>query len=419
MAEVAVEKKALIEGERPIFNASYGKLMMWFFLVSDAFTFSALLITYGALRISNTTEGFAWSNPEFVFTHVPILYEAFHVNAPLVFVGIMTFVLIVSSVTMVLAVEAGHRKARKEVGKYVFYTIIGGAAFLSCQAYEWYHFIVGTADGAHIAEVSQLRALEEQRNIPRFDELVMVQLMPVHEGDAHGENDHEVTALKVRGTNGATITNAAHIEKILDEASHQHAGTYMLSKKEALLLNIPALNSGDDVVVVYPVRGEEADIVDPKAKKVIGYRLNTGYPINEPDFIASILENIPPRHVDGEKWNRLNEAEKVRIKNWDALSEGEKAQIHEQEKWNLTDGGANMKANEYGPPDFAALFFFVTGFHGTHVLSGVVLLIVLFLNVVKGTYDRRGHYEMTEKVGLYWHFVDLVWVFVFTFFYLV
>ena len=35
------------------------------------------------------------------------------------------------------------------------------------------------------------------------------------------------------------------------------------------------------------------------------------------------------------------------------------------------------------------------------------------------TYDKRGHYEMIEKVGLYWHFVDLVWVFVFTFFYLV
>jgi cytochrome c oxidase subunit 3 len=80
--------------------------------------------------------------------------------------------------------------------------------------------------------------------------------------------------------------------------------------------------------------------------------------------------------------------------------------------------GANMTTNEYGVPQFANYFFFITGFHGTHVFSGVVLNFIIFLNVLKGTYQKRGHYEMVEKVGLYWHFVDLVWVFVFTFFYL-
>jgi cytochrome c oxidase subunit 3 len=395
MAEVAVDKKALIEGERPVFKASYGKLMMWFFLVSDAFTFSALLITYGALRISNVTEGYAWSNPENVFTHMPILYEVFHVEAPLAFVGLMTFVLIISSVTMVLAVEAGHRKSRKEVAKYVLLTIFGGATFLGCQAYEWYHFILGTKDGAHIAEVSQLDGLGS-RKIPGLEDLVMVQMMPTL-----GDDGHEVTALEVR--DGATITNENHIEKILDEASHQHAGTYMISKKEAQLLNIPALTSGTDVVVAYPVRQANPDIKETKRKKVREYRLNNGYPIREPMVVRAIDNNV--LEVDEEDRTQMSTAQL--------------ASLEESEKWNLTDGGANLKANEYGPPDFAGLFFFVTGFHGTHVFSGVVLLVILYLNVVKGTYDRRGHYEMTEKIGLYWHFVDLVWVFVFTFFYLV
>ena len=89
----------------------------------------------------------------------------------------------------------------------------------------------------------------------------------------------------------------------------------------------------------------------------------------------------------------------------------------------LADGtrvfGANLTMNQYGPPLFADLFFFITGFHGTHVFSGVVLLIMIFTNTVNGVYHKRGHYEMVEKVGLYWHFVDLVWVFVFTFFYLI
>jgi cytochrome c oxidase subunit 3 len=81
--------------------------------------------------------------------------------------------------------------------------------------------------------------------------------------------------------------------------------------------------------------------------------------------------------------------------------------------------GANLVMNEYGPPLFADLFFFITGFHGTHVLSGVVLNVIIFYQASVGVFERRGHYEMVEKVGLYWHFVDLVWVFVFTFFYLV
>ena len=81
--------------------------------------------------------------------------------------------------------------------------------------------------------------------------------------------------------------------------------------------------------------------------------------------------------------------------------------------------GANLINNEYGQGLFADYFFFITGFHGFHVFSGVIFLLIILINVIKGTYEKRGHYEMVEKVGLYWHFVDLVWVFVFTFFYLV
>jgi cytochrome c oxidase subunit 3 len=81
--------------------------------------------------------------------------------------------------------------------------------------------------------------------------------------------------------------------------------------------------------------------------------------------------------------------------------------------------GANLVRNEYGSKLFADFFFFITGFHGFHVFSGVIINIIIFLNVIVGTYEKRRNYEMVEKVGLYWHFVDLVWVFVFTVFYLV
>ena len=81
--------------------------------------------------------------------------------------------------------------------------------------------------------------------------------------------------------------------------------------------------------------------------------------------------------------------------------------------------GANLVRNEYGSKLFADFFFFITGFHGFHVFSGVIINIIIFFNVLVGTYEKRKSYEMVEKVGLYWHFVDLVWVFVFTVFYLV
>ena len=359
MADVSVDKKALIEGERPLFKASYGKLMMWFFLVSDAFTFSALLIAYGALRVSSVSEGLAWAKPEEVFTHFPLLYEFFHKDSPLVFVGLMTFILILSSVTMVLAVEAGHRKSKKEVAKWVRFTIIGGVAFLSCQAYEWYHFILGTTDGAYLVDARSFDGI----NVPGLDELSYVVMEPVGGEEGHGTP----TALKLK--DGSSITNPDYVKGILKRSSHWHSGVYAIPFKEAAKLNIPGLTRTQSVVV-YPVFDNTGEAV--------GVRLNNGYPINDKKKVDAMIKTAA-----------------------------------------TTDGGANLMANEYGPPAFADLFFFVTGFHGTHVASGVVLLIILLLNVNKGTYEKRGHYEMTEKVGLYWHFVDLVWVFVFTFFYLV
>jgi len=72
-----------------------------------------------------------------------------------------------------------------------------------------------------------------------------------------------------------------------------------------------------------------------------------------------------------------------------------------------------------GPVAFGGYFFGITGFHGFHVFSGVVINIIMLVMAQTGVFERRGHYLMIEKAGLYWHFVDLVWVFVFLCFYLV
>ena len=209
-------------GKSP-FNVEYGKLMMWYFLMSDSFTFGAFLISYGSIRFA--TNG--WPNPNEVFKAFPFFGET---NLPLVFVSLMTFILIMSSVTMVLAVAAGHSSDRKKVTFYMILTILGGLAFLGCQAWEWTHL--------------------------------------------HGE---------------------------------------------------------------------------------------------------------------GAWWGR-----------------------------NPFPNADMSKATT----NFTNFFFTITGFHGFHVFSGVIINICMLIKNLRGDFVRKGSYLMIEKAGLYWHFVDLVWVFVFTCFYL-
>lgn len=211
-------------GKSPV-SVEYGKIMMWLFLVSDSFTFTGFLLVYAAQRVAQVT----WPDPDIIFQSVPFITDS---GAPLVFVGIMTFILIMSSVTMVLAVEAGHRNSKKEVVTWMVLTIIGGLTFLGCQAMEWTHLY--------------------------------------------------------------------------------HSGFWF----------------GD----------------------------------------------IPDTYLG---------------------------------------------AQERGATMFSSAFFAITGFHGFHVSVGIILNTIILIMTLCNVFERRGTYLMIEKVGLYWHFVDLVWVFVFTFFYLV
>jgi len=91
--------------------------------------------------------------------------------------------------------------------------------------------------------------------------------------------------------------------------------------------------------------------------------------------------------------------------------------------------GVRPWGNPFGAPQFGSIFFLVTGFHGTHVSIGVIFLFIVARKVWRGDYEtesasrgyftsRKGRYEIVEITGLYWHFVDLVWVFIFAFFYL-
>ncbi len=313
-------------GAKP-FGASYGKMMMWFFILSDALTFSGFLAAYGLTRFKFID---SWPIADEVFTHVPF----FHGNYPMYYVAFMTFVLIVSSVTMVLAVDAGHKMQQKKVALYMFVTIIFGLIFVGSQAWEWKTFIKGSYGAVKTSDNKILQFVK---------------------ADAKG-NFHQVSL-------------ASFVDGHRVDGREQH------SKKNGLWFE------GEKTISQYSVTQ-----------------------------VQQAFKNDPSLQIRSEQIN-LDTKQKVILSRDKSEEQLEKAsQVVE---------GANLHVNEYGNPIFADFFFFITGFHGFHVFSGIVLNIIIFFNVILGTYEKRGHYEMVEKVGLYWHFVDLVWVFVFTFFYLV
>ena len=309
-------------GNKPL-NASYGKMMMWFFIVSDALTFSGFLAAYGFSRFKYIE---SWPIADEVFNHFPFLHG---VDAPMYYVALMTFILIFSSVTMVLAVDAGHHMKKNKVAFYMLLTIIGGAIFLGSQAWEWKNFING-----------QYGAVETRG----------------------GQILQFVNAETGKRVNLSSFATSIPSERAQHEAKN---GVWYVTESTLPTYSVEEVTAG--------FLANDNLLIKTQQNDTQGYKIV----LNREDSI-----------------NKISQA------------------VHVVE-------GANLVRNEYGSPLFANFFFFITGFHGFHVFTGVLINLIIFFNVVIGTYEKRGHYEMVEKVGLYWHFVDLVWVFVFTFFYLV
>lgn len=322
VVSTGTEGKTWGGGNEPL-RASYGKMMMWFFILSDALTFSGFLAAYGFSRFKFIDY---WPIADEVFTHVPFLHGQ---ELPMIYVAFMTFILIMSSVTMVLAVDAGHHMNKAKVTLYMFLTIIGGLIFVGSQAWEWATFIKGDYGAVQTKGGNILQFVDTEGHRVALRDFVVA------------ENHERVQHDRKSG---------------LWFVSEGTLPTYTVEEV------IQGLESHDNILV-------RTQLLDENGQKTV----------------LSRAESLKQLKTNG---------------------------THVVE-------GANLHENEYGSPLFADFFFFITGFHGFHVFSGVVINIIIFFNVILGTYERRKNYEMVEKVGLYWHFVDLVWVFVFTFFYLV
>jgi len=316
------EEKTWGGGNEPL-KASYGKMMMWFFIVSDALTFSGFLAAYGFSRFKFIE---TWPIADEVFTHFPFMHGS---PQPMLYVALMTFILIFSSVTMVLAVDAGHHMKKTKVAVYMFLTIIGGLIFVGSQAWEWKNFIKGEYGAVETTGGSLLQFVDKE------------------------------------GNRVAIADFAVKLPEQREALSRSKTSWFMEDAQSLPPYTVAEVQAGFKARPDLLIRTE---VLTAKKKKTILSREDSETRLGQAKYVVE---------------------------------------------------GANLVRNEYGSKLFADFFFFITGFHGFHVFSGVIINIIIFFNVLLGTYEKRKSYEMVEKVGLYWHFVDLVWVFVFTVFYLV
>ncbi len=351
VTKTGTEDKIWGGGNEPL-KVSYGKMMMWFFILSDALTFSGFLAAYGFSRFKFIN---SWPIADEVFNHFPFLHG---VDAPMYYVALMTFILIFSSVTMVLAVDAGHHMKQKKVIFYMFLTIIGGAIFVGSQAWEWKNFIKGEYGAVETRGGQILQFVDAEGHRVGLKDIAII--------DTHKDREQHERKNGIWYSEEGTLPTFT----VSEIANGFTKNTNLLIRTQELVPDLEKLKASEKASDIAYAAKLEKELVNPEAtgQKAIYKR---EYSLQRMGSVIGTVE------------------------------------------------GANLIHNEYGNPLFANFFFFITGFHGFHVFSGVIINIIIFINVILGTYERRKNYEMVEKVGLYWHFVDLVWVFVFTFFYLV
>lgn len=284
----AVEEQPVVHMGLPISN---GKLAMWLFLVTEIMFFTGLIGTYIVLRNGQPTKAYPWPTPHQV--HLVEWIGAFN-----------TFVLICSSLTVVLAHHAIGRGDLKNTTLYMIITLVLGGVFLLVKAYEY-------------------NSKFEHKILPGmiFD--------------------------KIEGQRGAQYL--AQVRDDLEKIDEHHAGP-MFQECQGLLAELKATD-------------------------------------------VQSLRALSPRQVADKVDHLLHEAEKQHVT----------LHLTPVIPWG------NM---------WASCYFAMTGFHAIHVLGGLVVFVIILIMAGVGSLGVQ-HESLIELTGLYWHFVDIVWIFLFPLLYLV
>jgi cytochrome c oxidase subunit III len=340
---------------QPALPIPNGKTCLWLFLSTEIMFFAGLIGTYIVLRFG----AIAWPTPHSVHLSEPI--GAFN-----------TFVLICSSVSIVLALEAAKRSRAREAKGWMLVTLLLGSSFLGIKGYEYNakfeHNIYPWKPHSPIYERADLQYAAAVRK--RLGTLATDIQADMEKIEADTQLSAEDKA-RLKQPHEARLTVVKDIQGDLLDPAEKESRDHPDSPQGPILLMRMAM-------AIYPLQGRPGE--DHPSVEVA----NAGPPVQLAAFQAEESAKTEGEG-EGEHHHGLNE----------------------QYPW------LRLPIMIPGGGLWASTYFLLTGFHALHVLVGLIIFVLLLFKTLDKS--RAG---LIENVGLYWHFVDIVWIFLFPLLYL-
>jgi cytochrome c oxidase subunit 3 len=429
-----------------------GKLAMWLFLVTEIMFFTALIGTYMILR--NSTPGQAIPGTDDHYPKWPTPHEVHLVEE---YGAINTFVLICSSLTVVLAHWALTRGNTKQATVFVAVTLALGGVFLGIKAIEykskWDHRIlpgqIGEKLDSPVGQLyfekvkGQLDAIirndlenkDKDKATKAAAAVACQQLLDTIDfGRAYRISEESLAALKGANLPGPVLAKLEELAKARDKEGKPRE----FNSREALLMQIPKVVDEKpeerrrinklvlEHAVKVPLKDQELPFAE-QAKQAAA--LNEKYPslqlsVGTPEDLEKGLEKgaeAAPVIAECQHLLDLMAGDKIAINPSTQIYKP--IANHAELGWAINELAEDHEELHLYPNIpygnlWASCYFALTGFHALHVLGGLVIFTIILVFALFGRFGV-GSALMLENVGLYWHFVDIVWIFLFPLLYLV
>jgi cytochrome c oxidase subunit 3 len=388
-----------------------GKLGMWLFLGTEIMFFTAFIGTYIVERMG---AGSLWpTDPE--VTHIRIWAG-----------GLNTFVLITSSVFVVLAHEAMGQGNYKRVTNWMIGTLALAGLFLGIKAIEYYGKYDHDILPGHVAENPRqaldklVRELDDAVGLVPLDQ-ERTKLRNAEVTNKGGLTDQQAGRLAALDARSSVLGTLVAYRSLRSDAK---AGTLDTSKTEVQPMH------GDLEVATERLKA----LQNPENPDFAKLKEEADKQIKQAEADLAKLPQATKEKQDAvkeqmEKLAKDDKAGRARLK----TESDDVAKQSNREKARLTETISELKSLAAHPPSFshvhephyivygntfASIYFTMTGFHALHVILGMVMFVMVIWLGLAGALGPR-HAVMVENFGLYWHFVDLVWIFLFPLIYIV
>jgi cytochrome c oxidase subunit 3 len=385
-----------------------GKLAMWLFLVTEIMFFTGLIGTYIILRNGTPSEKYPWPHPHDV--HLAEWMGA-----------VNTFVLICSSLTVVLGHMALSRGNVKAATQYIAVTLALGVVFLAIKAVEY------TAKFEHGILPGRIYERLEGQTGPRFIRHVEEQLKeivadPRHNGANDAVADQWKSFLAVAEAKTVEKTKfKTDVEKELAKAKTDAEGQVAKIDEDSKLDDKAKSKAKKDIDVALRKKFNELNASIAKSDKTLDDEIESSR--------AELVKAQPSIGAVADSWAVLKKLPNLSAKKLNIEIVGSENKHLELKPCDEVEG-YHAKGLLESYPDlhvshaisfgnlWASCYFAMTGFHALHVLGGLVIFVIILIMSARGRLNQR-HDLMLELTGLYWHFVDVVWIFLFPLLYLV